>query len=178
VTEFEQTAKGTILRPDNLFRGEGPIKTSLEKATKPYAVRLTGQNQIDDMIESGLIRPKEGGYGKNKKSIIYFSEMDTALPDSIFTIPKIGSGKEYTIVADSSKIAGRQGAIPLDYLQHVWTIRDGKMVDVLPEILQKNVAFGKTPSSTVVSKLASLKSATAATRAGALGGVEEANKRD
>ena len=130
-----------IIRPDNLFRGSGPIKTSLDAATKPYAVRVTGQSQIDDMVQSGLIRPKEGGYGQDGKAILYFGEMDDAVPNSIFTRPKSDGDKNYTIVADSSKIAGREGPIPLDDVQHIWTMRDGQMIDILDEVKLKNQNF-------------------------------------
>lgn len=139
--ELAQSANA-IIRLDDVFRGEGKITTSLATATKPYAVRLTGQSQIDDMIKSGTIRPKEGGYGKDKKSTLYFGEMDEAIPNSVFTRPT--EGKEYSIVADSSKIAGREGPIPLDDLLHIWTKKDGELVDVLPEIRQKNTSFDQT----------------------------------
>jgi len=130
-----------VIRSDNLFRGEGPITTSLSSATKPYAVRLTGQSQIDDMIKSGLVRPKVGGYGKSKKSTLYFGEMDEATPNSVFTRPTESSGKEYTIVAKAPQIAGREGPIPIDELQHIWTMRNGEMVDILPEVLKRNVDY-------------------------------------
>jgi hypothetical protein len=132
---------GAIIRPDNVFRGNGPITTSLSVATKPYAVRVTGQSQIDDMVQSGLIRPKEGGYGQDGKAILYFGEMDDAVPNSIFTRPKSDGDKNYTIVADSSKIAGREGPIPLDDVQHIWTMRDGQMIDILDEVKLKNQNF-------------------------------------
>jgi hypothetical protein len=132
-------SSNAIIRLDDAFRGEGKITTSLATATKPYAVRLTGQSQIDDMIKSGTIRPKEGGYGKDRKSTLYFGEMDEATPNSVFTRPT--EGKEYSIVADSSKIAGREGPISLDDLLHIWTKKDGELVDVLPEIRQKNLDY-------------------------------------
>ena len=139
------TGAGAIIRPDDVFRGNGPIKTSLDVATKPYAVRLTGQSQIDDMIQSGLIRPKEGGYGQEGKATLFFGEMDDAVPNSVFTRPKGDGDKNYTIVADSSKVAGREGPIPLDDVQHIWTIRDGQMVDILDEVKAKNRDYGAAP---------------------------------
>lgn len=129
------------VREDNVFRGNGPVTTSLDKATKPFAVRLTGESQIEDMINSGLVRPKEGGYGQDQKAILYFGEMDEPVPTSVFTKPKEDPNKNYTIVMDSAKVAGREGPIRLDELQHVWTTRDGKLVDVLPEILIKNRSY-------------------------------------
>lgn len=123
----------TVVRTDNVFRGEGAYKTSLDKPTKPYAVRLTGESQVEDMIRSGLVRSKEGGYqGKN---IVYYGEMDDVKPTSIFTKPKPNDKqKNYTIVADSTKIAGSASPATLDDLLHVWTIKDGELVDVLPEL--------------------------------------------
>jgi hypothetical protein len=123
----------TVVRTDNVFRGEGAYKTSLDKPTKPYAVRVTGESQVEDMIRSGLVRSKEGGYqGKNT---VYYGEMDDMKPTSIFTKPKAGDKqKNYTIVADSNKIAGSSSPATLDDLLHVWTIKDGGLVDVLPEL--------------------------------------------
>ena len=129
------------IREDDVFRGNGPITTSLDKATKPFAVRLTGESQIEDMIKSGLVRPKEGGYGQDQKAILYFGEMDEPVPTSVFTKPKDDPNKNYTIVMDSTKAAGREGPIRLDELQHVWTTRDGELVDVLPELLVKNRTY-------------------------------------
>ena len=138
-----------VIRPDNKFRGEGAITTGIAKATKPFAVRLTGQSQIEDMIESGLVRPKEGGYGTDKKATIYFGEMDNPVPESIFTKPKDDPTKNYTLVMDSSKAAGRDTPIQLDELKHIWTKRDGELVDVLPEILEKNKSWKPIGTSTV-----------------------------
>lgn len=127
----------TVVRVDDVFRGEGVYKTSLDTATKPYAVRLTGESQIEDMVRSGLVRPKEGGYqGRN---IVYYGEMDDVTPTSIFTKPKPNDKqKNYTIVADSAKIADSTAPATLDDLLHVWTIKDGELVDVLPELILLN----------------------------------------
>jgi hypothetical protein len=138
-----------VIRPDNKFRGEGAVTTGITKATKPFAVRVTGQSQIEDMIESGLVRPKEGGYGSDKKATIYFGEMDNPVPESIFTKPKNDPTKNYTLVMDSSKAAGRDTPIQLDELKHIWTERDGELVDVLPEILEKNKSWKPIGTSTV-----------------------------
>jgi hypothetical protein len=138
-----------VIRPDNKFRGEGAITTGIAKATKPFAVRLTGQSQIEDMIESGLVRPKEGGYGTDKKATIYFGEMDNPVPESIFTKPKDDPTKNYTLVMDSSKAAGRDTPIQLDELKHIWTKRDGELVDVLPEVLEKNKSWKPVGTSAI-----------------------------
>lgn len=128
--------EGAVIRPDDVFRGEGPVVTSIAQATKPYAVRVTGQSQIDDMVKSGLVRPPEGGYGG--KPVVYFHEMNEATPTSVFHTPKSDPGKGFSIVMDSAKAAGREGPISLDELKHIWTLRDGEMVDVLGEIRRMN----------------------------------------
>lgn len=139
------TAKpsGAVIRQDDTFRGEGPITTSIAKATKPYAVRVTGQSQIDDMIQSGMVRPPEGGYAG--KPVVYFHEMDEAAPKSVFHTPKSDPGKGYSIVMKSEKAAGREGPISLDDLEHIWTLRDGEMVDILDEVRAMNRDFDSLP---------------------------------
>jgi hypothetical protein len=130
-----------VIRNDNTFRGEGAVTTSIKNPTKPFAVRVTGQSQIEDMIRSGLVRPPEGGYAG--KPTVYFHEMDKNAPTSVFHTPKDDPNKGFSIVMDSNKAANQQGPISLDDILHVWTLRNGEMVDVLPEILQKNNQYEK-----------------------------------
>jgi hypothetical protein len=134
----ESTTGRAVIRPDEVFRGQGTPKTSLAVATKPYAVRLTGMDQVDDMIASGLVRPKAGGYGQKGYSTIYFGEADTVGP-TLFT--RLSESKGARLVADSSKIAGREGPIPIDDLKHVFVLRNGEEVDILEEILRRNMEW-------------------------------------
>jgi len=129
--------KGAVIRPDKVFRGHGDPSASLKATDKPYAVRTTKMDQIEDMIKSGLVRPKPGGYGKQKLSTIYFGDADTT-GSTLFT--KIGPGK-FRIVAKSNVVAGRKGPIPIDELEHVYAFRDGKEVDILQDILRLNREF-------------------------------------
>jgi hypothetical protein len=69
-TVAEPTAEpsdAAVIRPDDVFRGSGIPKITVEQTDKPFVVRATKQDQIDDMIASGLVRPKPGGYGKQQK---------------------------------------------------------------------------------------------------------------
>lgn len=128
-----------IIRPDDLFRGEGVPRITVRQTNQPFVARGTEQDQIDDMIQSGLVRPKVGGYGKEKKSDLYFGESPAALPTDIRQRP---SESRFVLVGDSEKLAGTEGPIPIDQLRHVWVVRNGDTVDVLPEILRANRAFG------------------------------------
>jgi hypothetical protein len=134
---------GAVIREDNIFRGVGTPKVSVDATNKPFVVRGTTQNQIDDMIASGLVRPKPGGYGKDQKATIYFGESDEALPTGVFARP---TPDRYVLVGESGKIVGREGNIPIDSLQHVWHEVDGQVIDVLPDILSANRA-ATTPTA-------------------------------
>lgn len=132
----EATGARAIIRNDNVFRGHGEMDVSIPaKPTKEYAVRLTGTDQLDDMIQSGLVRPKPGGYGAQKKATLYFGEADNLKPTIL--APAASEGR-IRIVAKSADIAGRKGPIPIDKLKHIFAFRDGKEVDILSDVLRQN----------------------------------------
>jgi hypothetical protein len=139
------TGAGAIIRPDDVFRGNGPFRNNLESADVPFAYRLTGQTQIEDMIQSGMVRPKEGGYGQAGQNTVHYGGMPEATPSTIANMPKTDPNKGFTLVADHAKIAGKEGPATLDDLQHIWTLREGQMVDILDEVKLKNREFGAAP---------------------------------
>jgi predicted GNAT family acetyltransferase len=122
--------QAAIIRQDDVYRGEGTPRITVRETNEPFVVRGTQQSQIDDMIQSGLVRPKPGGYGANNSAQLYFGESSEALPTSIFGRP---SEERFVLVGDSDKLAGTEGPIPIDQLRHVWAVRDGETVDILPE---------------------------------------------
>jgi hypothetical protein len=124
-----------VIRPDDTYRGEGVIRTSVRaNETSPYATRTTAQSQIDDMIRTGVVRPPEGGY--QGEAIMYFGSNDSPIPTSIMNRPN--SSKPYTIVTAGDTVAGREGPISLDEVLHIWTYRDGELVDILDDVLTQN----------------------------------------
>jgi hypothetical protein len=128
-----------IIRPDDVYRGEGTPRITVRQTDQPFVVRGTQQDQIDDMIQSGLVRPKPGGWKGSPQ--LYFGESPTSLPTDIRARP---SETRFVMVGDSDKLAGTEGPIPIDQLRHVWVVRNGETVDVLPEILRANRDFGNT----------------------------------
>ena len=132
-----------VIRPDDVFRGNGVPKITVDQTDKPFVVRATKQDQIDDMIASGLVRPKPGGYGKQQNAQIYFGESETSTPSSIFARPKEG---DFTLVGKSENLVGKEGPISIDQLEHIWENRDGKLVDILPDIIKRNQEFAPTPA--------------------------------
>jgi hypothetical protein len=138
--------QAAIIRPDDVYRGEGTPRITVRETNEPFVVRGTQQSQIDDMIQSGLVRPKPGGYGASNSAQLYFGESSEALPTSIFGRP---SEERFVLVGDSNKLAGTEGPIPIDQLRHVWVVRDGETVDILPEILRANREFDQAaPNAT------------------------------
>lgn len=136
--EAGRVGQRAVIRPDKVFRGHGVPMSSLKTTDKPYAIRVTGIDQIDDMVASGLVRPKPGGYGKQRVSTIYFGEADSPAGTTLFS--KIDPGRA-RLVARSEDVANRKGPIPIDELKHVFVIRDGKEVDILGEILRRNKQY-------------------------------------
>ena len=132
------TPNAAVIRPDDVFRGNGVPKITVDQTDKPFVVRATKQDQIDDMIASGLVRPKPGGYGKQQNAQIYFGESETATPSSIFARPKEG---DFALVGKSENLVGKEGPIPIDQLEHIWENRGGELVDILPDVIRRNQEF-------------------------------------
>tara|TARA_B100000497_G_scaffold127676_1_gene170353 strand:+ start:1817 stop:3721 length:1905 start_codon:yes stop_codon:yes gene_type:complete len=146
-----------VIRLDDKYRGDGPMASTVVSKTadgRPinnptFSVRVTQQSQIDDMIESGVIRSKEGGH-KDGSSQLYFNTQDTPNPavdgyrdgkKAFINYPNINND-QLMIVAPTHWIEDSMGPIPLDRLLHVWKYVDGKAVDILPDIIKKNRQYG------------------------------------
>lgn len=141
-----------VIRRDDQFRGEGNMSLSYLDGRTPadfvgqFAIRTTKQDQIDDIIESGLVRQKVNGYGRKKKSTLYFGLQDTPETKAGIMPGQLTTSQPYALVAKADEAAkyDNRGGIPLDALQHIWTMRDGQMIDILPEVLQANQNFNPT----------------------------------
>ena len=149
------TTPATI-RPDNQFRGQGNMPLSYVNQgqtpadfTGQYAIRTTGQDQIEDIIQSGLVRQKVGGYGRDQKSTLYFGTQGSPETKVGFSPGNLTASSPYAIVAKADEAAkyNNQGGVPLDALQHIWTMRNGEVVDILPEVRLKNLDY-KAPEVT------------------------------
>lgn len=129
-----------VIRRDDVYRGEGPARVSptVAKSDAPYALRITGMDQLEDMIASGLVRPKPGGYGKRNMSQLYFGE--TSNPDpmaSIFSRPT--PEKPVVLVGRPAELGAYEGGIPIDALERVLLRQEnGDLVDILDDILARN----------------------------------------
>ena len=105
-----------------------------------YATRITGKAQIDDMIESGLVRSKPPGakakggrqgvthWSQGRERLVYDW---SGLPDS------------YIIKAPSKNLDGRSGGVPLDELEGIYVYRDGKPVNILEDIRRSNASISR-----------------------------------
>jgi len=137
------TAGRAIRRRDDTYRGEGPASVPDTFATSeyPYASRKTDMAQLEDMIASGLVRPKPGGYGKRNYSTIYFGETDNPDPmASVFSRPT--PDKPVLLMGDPKELAGYEGGIPIDVLEHIFVRQEnGEALDLLEEILARNRAY-------------------------------------
>ena len=139
------TAGRAVIRRDNVYRGEGPGSVSSEVAASdaPYAMRLTGMDQIEDMIQSGLVRPKPGGYGQSGNDTIYFGLTQTSDPmASLFTRPS--AGKPAALVGRPQTLGAYEGGIPIDELEKVLVRQDdGTLLDMLDDIIARNRAYSR-----------------------------------
>lgn len=134
------TGGRAIMRRDDVYRGEGAasVPEHFAESEYPYVMRGTGMDQLEDMIKSGMVRPKPGGYGKRNYSTLYFGETNTADPDlSVFTRPT--PEKPITMVADPRTISSYEGGIPIDELRNVFIRQEnGELLDILDDIIRRN----------------------------------------
>jgi hypothetical protein len=130
-----------VVRPDNVFRGAGSEGVSYRSAdaSGKYAIRMTDAKQIEDMISSGTVRPKPGGYGQDGKATLYFGLVDNP---TVKTGPfGINATKTHALVGDPENVAAYGSRVPMDALKHVWTTgADGQPVDILGDLLAQNLA--------------------------------------
>lgn len=135
-----------VIRRDDVFRGSGPATVSYPRdTTDPFAVRLTDMNQLQDMVESGLVRPKPGGYGRGQKSSLYFGTSQNPDPTaSVFSSPS--ERKPVVLVGDAQRLASFEDGIPIDALTSILVRQqDGTLTDMFDEIIRQNRGFGQNP---------------------------------
>ncbi len=96
--------------PCNLSLGkDNPISL---KSKEGYAYRVTGIDQINDIINCGYVRPKEYGVrGQNHGDIIYWSIGGNVCYYDKRPVLEISLSKVHD---------GQIGAIPLDDLSGIW----------------------------------------------------------
>lgn len=102
------------------------------KSEEGKIYRATKQNQIDDIIESGYIRPKEGKMRGGKEGEVHWASGNDNL--------KYSADDKYILETDNSKFSeNNKGALNIHSLSAVWKFNkeNGKWEDVLPDIKEK-----------------------------------------
>jgi len=137
--------------PDYIYGG-GALK-DFDVDAAPFQKRITGLDQVNDMIESGYVRVKPTGAnsGGNNPQTIYFGpnkvdSPETANPTvSSFSESSISSSehdirKNVALIGKSEEMHKYVGKpIPISALKHAWkTLENGELVDILPDILKAN----------------------------------------
>jgi len=118
--------------------GAGPLRnpgTPDVLTSQPgFVYRTTGQRQIDDLIESGLVRAKPPGEKMRggKTGEVHWAE---AHPNTWYR----SNAGHRVIVAPRDVVLDREGGLPLDQLEAIYEWRDGLPVDILGEILERNL---------------------------------------
>lgn len=129
-----------VVRRDNEVRGRDPATVSPLSEDVPFGVRKTKMDQLEDMIASGLVRPKIGGHkpkkGRLGSSQIYFGPLETRNPTGN-ALPDVG--QPVALVGRRENLQAYEGGIPIDALERVLMRQDdGKIVDILDDILARN----------------------------------------
>ena len=127
--ETEANARPTLHR---VFEGGQPIKVTGEgvfAAKQPeLAFRITGEPQIKDIIESGVVRAREGKMRGGRSGETQWSRGHESLGY------RASSNDNRYILVASSDINGLQGGLPASDLLQVLKSENGQWVDVTNEI--------------------------------------------
>jgi hypothetical protein len=113
------------------FRNPGTEDVLLSEPGRVY--RTTGQRQVEDIIESGLVRAKPEGERMRggKTGEVHWADAD---PNTWYR----QNADNMVLVAPRGSVADRQGGIPLDELEAIYQWRDGMPVDILSDIIARN----------------------------------------
>lgn len=127
--ETEANARPTLHR---VFEGGQPVKVTGEgvfAAKQPeLAFRITGEPQIKDIIESGVVRAREGKMRGGRSGETQWSRGHESLGY------RASSNDNRYILVASSDINGLQGGLPASDLLQVLKSENGQWVDVTNEI--------------------------------------------
>lgn len=91
------------------------------------AYRLTGQSQIDDMIQTGFVRPRSGKIKGGHTNEVHWSSGNDKFGYNI-------QPGQYILETPRSLVDGTSNAIDVNKLSHVWTTRNGQIVDIINEL--------------------------------------------
>lgn len=93
------------------------------------AYRLTGQSQIDDILESGEVRARKGKMRGGRQGETQWSKGHNKL-----WYDANGNKGQYLIESPSEGLNDRQGGLPVDEVGKIWKSVDGKWVDVTNDV--------------------------------------------
>lgn len=91
------------------------------------AYRLTGQSQIDDIIQTGFVRPRSGKIKGGHTNEVHWSAGNAKSGYNI-------QPGQYILETPRSLVDGTSNAIGVNDLSHVWTTRNGQIVDIINEL--------------------------------------------
>ena len=105
-----------------------------------YATRITGQQQIDDIVQSGLVRSKPPGAKAKggRTGVTHWSQGRESL-----VYDWGGNPNSYIIKAPSKNLDGRSGGIPIDELEGIYVYRDGQPTNILDDIRRSNASISR-----------------------------------
>lgn len=87
--------------------------------------RITGQSQIDDIINSGYVRPKEGKIRGGRSNEVHWARGEENL---------LYTDTNRYILETNKDINGSTDALSINDLQAIWKFEDGKWVNIIDNI--------------------------------------------
>lgn len=91
------------------------------------AYRLAGQSQIDDMIQTGFVRPRFGKIKGGHTNEVHWSAGNAKSGYNI-------QPGQYILESPRGLVDGTSNALGVNDLSHVWTTRNGQVIDIIDEI--------------------------------------------
>lgn len=116
-----------------VFEGGSPIRVSgegvLQAPDETMAYRVTGQDQIDDILQTGEVRAREGKMKGGRTGETQWSRGNERLG-----YKAEGNEGRYLIETPAEGLNDRQGGLPVSEVSRVWKAENGQWVDVTPQI--------------------------------------------
>lgn len=152
-TAFINQQTSTITTPEErvtrhrVFNAPQPIPVKsgegvLEARNPATAYRTTGQSQIDDIIQSGEVRSREGKIKGGRSGETQWSQGNN-------TLGYRAKSGQYVIETNAEGLNERQGGLPLSEITRIWKPENGQWVDVTEEIRNQYAANQQSNPSAV-----------------------------
>lgn len=133
--EDDRPTRHRVFEPYAIF---APKENDFIADNPNYAYRITGQPQIDDILQSGLVRAKLGKIKGGRSGETQWSQGGSN-PENNYPAKYSPNKDSYILVANTKDLHDRQGGLPKEELIQVLKSDGTKWIDITNEIKTKPI---------------------------------------